>query len=84
MATGMMTMVMAFTIAGIVQTYLWRVAGLDFMAVRQQYVTPYMAAVLAAGASMFVPGVALFAWDFFHVGRRVTAPAPGAVPLPAH
>jgi nitric oxide reductase subunit B len=82
MAAGMMTMVLAFTIAGILQTYLWRVVGLDFMVVRDQYLAPYMAAILTAGVLMFVPGVALFAWDFFSASRPVRVIAPAAVPAP--
>ena len=38
MALGMLATVAAFTIAGVVQTYLTRVLGLDFMMVREQYV----------------------------------------------
>jgi hypothetical protein len=74
MVSGMLSMVMAFTIAGVVQTYLWRVVGLDFMQVRTDYVTGYMVAVLAAGAVMFAPGALLFAWDFLRFGGFAIAP----------
>lgn len=83
MVTGMLSMVMAFTIAGVVQTYLWRVVGFDFMQVRTEYITAYMVAVLVAGVLMFVPGAALFAWDYFHLGRRSMVPTPAILPMKA-
>jgi nitric oxide reductase subunit B len=83
MVTGMLSMVMAFTIAGVVQTYLWRVVGFDFMQVRTEYVTPYMVGILVSGALLFTPGVALFAWDYFHVSRGVLAPVRAAFGRPA-
>jgi nitric oxide reductase subunit B len=75
MSAGMLAMVLAFTIAGVVQTYLVRLLGLDFMTVRTQYVAFWIFWVWAAGLVVFLPGVLLFVWDFF-AGRPEPAPAP--------
>jgi nitric oxide reductase subunit B len=75
MTVGMLAMVGAFTIAGIVQTYLTRVLGLDFMLVRAQYVRFWIFWVWAAGLVLFLPGVLIYVRDFF--GLR-PAPAAGA------
>ncbi len=65
MTTGMLAMVAAFTIAGIVQVYLWRMTGLDFMTVRTQYETLWLFLVWFFGLVVFLPGVVVYLWDFF-------------------
>jgi nitric oxide reductase subunit B len=75
MTIGMLTMVGAFTIAGVVQTYLTRVLGLDFMLVRNQYVRFWIFWVWVAGLVLFLPGVLIYVRDFF--GLR-PAPMAGA------
>lgn len=65
MAVGMLAMVAAFTGAGVVQTYLTRVLGLDFMVVRDQYVRPWMLWVGVFGLTVFLPGVLVYLRDFF-------------------
>lgn len=78
MVVGMLAMVAAFTIAGVVQTYLYRLVGLDFMVVRTQYVNFWMFWVFASGLVLFLPGVLIYLWDFFTLGaaeKRATAPA---------
>lgn len=90
--SGMLTIVAAMTIAGIVQTYLWRVIGMDFMVVRTEYLTIWMVIVLIAGLALVTPGVLLYAWDFFFMKsarRKDTAsdtvagePAAGIVATP--
>jgi nitric oxide reductase subunit B len=70
MSTGMATMVAAFTVAGIVQVYLWRVIGMDFMIVRTQYVSFWMFWVFFFGAILFLPGVLVYLWDLFGLAAR--------------
>jgi nitric oxide reductase subunit B len=72
MTTGMLAIVTAFTVAGVVQTYLVRLLGMDFMTVRRDYVAFWMFWVWAAGLAVFLPGVLVFLWDFLAVR---TAPA---------
>jgi nitric oxide reductase large subunit len=50
--------------AGVVQTYLTRLLGMDFMAVRTQYVSFWIFWVWAFGLVVFLPGVLAFLWDF--------------------
>jgi nitric oxide reductase subunit B len=68
MTSGMLAMVWAFTIAGVLQVYLHRMLGLDFMTVRTQYVAFWMFWVLACGAVAFLPGVSLYLWDLLRIG----------------
>jgi nitric oxide reductase subunit B len=75
MTAGMLAMVGAFTIAGIVQTYLTRVLGMDFMLVRAQYVRFWIFWVWVAGLLLFLPGVLIYVRDFFSLRP---APAAGA------
>jgi nitric oxide reductase subunit B len=64
MSIGMLGMVIAFTVAGVVQTYLTRLIGMDFMTVRTQYVSFWLFWVWAVGLVVFLPGVVAFMWDF--------------------
>jgi len=77
MSIGMLTMVLAFTIAGVVQTYLVRLLGMDFMTVRTEYVSFWIFWVWAAGLVLFLPGVLAFLWDFLG-GKPAARPAPAA------
>jgi len=65
MTGGMIGMVTAFTVAGVVQVYLWRMVGLDFMTVRTEYVKFWIAIVFIIGLAAFLPGVIVYLWDFF-------------------
>jgi nitric oxide reductase subunit B len=65
MTTGMLAMVGAFTIAGVVQVYLWRMTGLDFMTVKTQYESFWLLLVFIFGFVLFLPGVIVYLWDFF-------------------
>jgi len=76
MAAGMLSMVLAFTIAGVVQTYLYRLLGMDFMTVRTDYVAFWMFWVWAFGLVLFLPGTLLCAWDLFAIGRASGPRAP--------
>lgn len=73
MTAGMLVMILAFTIAGLVQTYQWRLLGLDFMTVRTQFVSFWIFWVFLSGLVLFLPGVLVYLWDFF--GLRA-APGP--------
>jgi len=76
MTSGMLAMVAAFTIAGVLQVYLHRMVGLDFMTVRTEYVAFWMFWVLLCGAVAFLPGVSLYLWDLLRIGHpKEHAPA---------
>jgi nitric oxide reductase subunit B len=76
MTSGMLAMVLAFTIAGVLQVYLHRMVGLDFMTVRTQYMSFWMFWVLLCGGLFFLPGVSLYLWDLLRIGHpREHAPA---------
>ncbi len=61
---GMLGMVLSLSFAGLLQTYLWRMLGFDFMVVRDQYLSFWMVWRLVFGVGMFIPGVLLLVWDF--------------------
>lgn len=63
MIAGMLFMVLAFTLAGTVQTYLYRLLGMDFMVVRDQYVRFWMFWVWFFGLALFLPGVLVYLLD---------------------
>jgi nitric oxide reductase subunit B len=83
MLIGMVSMVTAFTIAGLVQVYLWRMIGLDFMTVRTQYVAFWMFWVWFFGLTLFLPGVLVYLWDFLVLSRRLPPGEGEGVPAPA-
>lgn len=64
MCIGMLGMVLAFTVAGVVQTYLTRIVGMDFMTVRTHYTSFWIFWVGVFGLIAFLPGVVAFLWDF--------------------
>lgn len=53
----------ALTVAGLLQTYLWRVAGADFMEV-QILIRPFLA-LRAVGGAVFAGGGSLFVLAIF-------------------
>lgn len=71
MVAGMLLMVLSFAFAGVVQTYLWRILGMDFMTVRTEYVSFWLFWVWFFGIALFLPGVLLYLWDFFRI-KNVT------------
>jgi nitric oxide reductase subunit B len=75
MVSFMILMALAFAIAGIVQTYLQRVLGMDYL-VTQGYMKLWYA-VLWVSAWGFAIGVAAYIADYFSFGRR-RLPEPGA------
>jgi len=79
MCIGMLAMVLAFTVAGVVQTYLVRMLGMDFMTVRSEYVSFWIFWVWAAGLVLFLPGVLVFLWDFLAGKPALQPPAAAGV-----
>jgi nitric oxide reductase subunit B len=80
MVSGMLAMVLAFTIAGVVQTYLHRLLGLDFMMVRTEYVAFWMFWVWVSGLVLFLPGALIYVWDALRVHQAARhAPASGLI-----
>jgi nitric oxide reductase subunit B len=75
---GMIFIVMALLIAGIVQVYLQRIMGLDFLEVQEQ-LRLWFEVRLAAGA-LFLLGTLLLIGDLYRLGWRA-APG-GAVQAP--
>jgi nitric oxide reductase subunit B len=63
MIVGMLFIVLSFTMAGTVQTYLHRMIGLDFMVVRDQYLRFWMFWVWFFGLVLFLPGVFMYLLD---------------------
>lgn len=74
MSISMVLMVFAFGIAGIVQTYLWRILGMDFMTVREDYVSFWMFWVWFFGLVFFLPGVLIYLWNFFFLRAKDDSP----------
>ena len=66
---SMIFMVMALLIAGIVQVYLQRVMGLDFLKVQAQ-LRLWFAVRLVAGVT-FTAGTVLLLWDLFRLARPI-------------
>ena len=75
---SMIFMVMALFIAGIVQGYLQRVAGLDLLEV-QEHMRLWFQVRLVAGAIFTVGTVALL-WDLFRLARPVPVTEPVTQP----
>jgi len=59
---GLLLMGGALTAAGFLESYLWRIAGQDFMAA-QRLLRPYLM-LRAAGGAIFAAGALLLAWTF--------------------
>jgi nitric oxide reductase subunit B len=65
---GLLTMSSALLVAGLLQTYLWRVLGMDFMQV-SSLLNPYLI-IRVLGGSMFVLGDLLLSWRIFDAWRK--------------
>jgi len=68
---GMIFLVMALLVAGIVQVYLQRVMGMDFLEV-QNYLRLWFEVRLAAG-TLFLVGSVLLMWDLLKLARPADA-----------
>lgn len=66
---GMVSMTVAFGIAGIAQVYLERKVGLDFLAVQKEIEVHFLGLVLAA--TLFTLGIIAYVWNFIRFGRPV-------------
>ncbi len=66
---GMVSMTVAFGIAGIAQVYLERKVGLDFLAVQKEIEVHFLGLVLAA--TLFTLGIIVYVWNFIRFGRPV-------------
>ncbi len=81
MTLGMLGIVLAFTLAGIVQVYLYRLLGMPFMTVRTQFVGFWLFWVFFFGLTLFLPGVLIYIWDYFGLEPENSAPAAASVNL---
>ncbi|PYU95927.1 MAG: nitric-oxide reductase [Acidobacteria bacterium] len=77
---SMIFMVMALLIAGIVQVYLQRVMGMDFLEV-QNHLRVWFEVRLVAGC-LFTVGSVLLLWDLFRLAARQPAAEAAAQPVP--
>jgi len=63
---GMISMTLAFAVAGVTQVYLERRMGMDFLAVQREIEVHFVGLILAA--SLFTLGVIAFVWNFIRHG----------------
>jgi len=79
---GVVGMVIALTVAGIIQVYLHRMAGLDFMVVKTEYLRFWFVSRLIFGG-LAVLGVLLYTWDFlsFGLGTEPGSAVPRSIPM---
>jgi nitric oxide reductase subunit B len=68
--SGVVGMVLSLTVAGIIQIYMQRMAGIDFMVVKTQYMNFWFILRLTFG-TLAVIGVILYVWDFLSLGFGV-------------
>lgn len=66
---GMISMTVAFGVAGIAQVYLERKIGMDFLAVQKEVEVHFLGLVLAA--SLFSLGIIAYVWNFIRFGKPV-------------
>ena len=78
MTISMIFIVLTTTGAGMVQTYMERLMGLDYVAVKTTYNLWFwiLRAIFGVG---FLVGVLIFVYDYFRLGRE-PVPAINAVP----
>ncbi len=67
MNIGMIGMTTAFAVAGIVQVYLERKIGMDFLQVQKEVEVHFL--VLIICAAMFTIGALIYLYDFFKYGK---------------
>jgi len=68
--SGVVGMVISLTVAGLIQVYLQRMAGLDFMVVKTQYMHFWFVWRMIFGG-ITAAGVLLYVWDFMSLGLRI-------------
>ncbi|QQG35118.1 MAG: cbb3-type cytochrome c oxidase subunit I [Deltaproteobacteria bacterium] len=64
---GMISMTLAFAVAGVTQVYLERIYGMDFLAVQKEIEVHFAGLILAA--SLFTLGILSFVINFIRYGR---------------
>ncbi len=74
---GMLSMTVAFGIAGVSQVYLERKVGLDFLTVQKEIEVHFLGLILAA--SLFTLGIGSFIYNFIKFGLPVNVPAESRV-----
>ena len=72
---GLLIMGFSLVIAGSLQTYLWRILGMDFMNV-QSVIHPYLI-IRALGGSIFTLGDVLLGWQVYKAWRNTRKPLSG-------
>jgi nitric oxide reductase subunit B len=77
---SMIFLVMALLIAGVVQVYLQRVMGMDFLEV-QNHLRLWFEVRLVTGC-VFLVGAVLVLWDLLRLGRTLPAAVPRPEPKP--
>ena len=75
---GMVSMTVAFGVAGVAQVYLERRAGMEFLDVQKELEVHFIALLLAA--SIFIVGILAYLWNFLRHGLPVAEPS-GAMAL---
>ncbi|MEW6231229.1 MAG: cbb3-type cytochrome c oxidase subunit I [Chloroflexota bacterium] len=68
-SSGVVGMVLSLTIAGIVQVYMQRMAGLDFIFVKTTYMS-FWFALRAIFGGVTALGVVVYVWDLVSLGRE--------------
>lgn len=63
---GMVSMTVAFGVAGVAQVYLERKMGLDFLLVQKEIEVHFLGLVLAA--TLFTAGIIAYVWNFIRFG----------------
>lgn len=63
---GMVAMTVAFGIAGVVQVYLERRLGMEFLEVQREVEVHFLGLIIAA--TLFTAGAGAFIWDFIRYG----------------
>ncbi len=81
MGIGMLGIIFSFTIAGVLNVYLSRMVGLDFMIVRDQYLRFWISGVFLSGLLLFLPGITLYILDFFGLTPSTKEPFTSSLPI---
>lgn len=67
---GMLGMVVALGVAGVVQVYLERILGMDFMVAQEEVKIHFV--VMLINATLFSIGIGLYIYEFIKYGRPTT------------
>ncbi len=78
---GMISMTLAFAVAGVTQVVLERRVGMEFLQVQHELEMHFYGLILAA--SLFATGIIAFIWNFIRYGKPVGELASGRRTAPA-